>query len=64
MVDENKKVSGKFQICLIVKEFVDTGEHIEVQPIADYQESCWGWPDAKKTIDFFVKRVEGKLNGG
>ena len=55
---------GKYQICLIVKEFVDTGEAIELQPIADYQESCWGWEDAKKTIKFFTKRIEGKLNGG
>ena len=63
MVDGDKRVIGKYQICLIVKEFVDTGEHIEVQPIADYQESCWGWEDAKKTIRFFMKRIEKKLNG-
>ena len=61
MVDE---VPGKYQICLIVKEFVDTGERIELQPIADYQESCWGWDDSKKAINFFIKRIEGKLNGG
>lgn len=62
MVDE--EVSGKFQICLIVKEYIDTGETIVIQPFADYAESCWGWEDAKKTIKFFMERVEGKLNGG
>ena len=56
-------MSGKFQICLIVKEFIDTGDTIEIQPIADYQESCWGWEDAKKTIAFFTNRIEEKLNG-
>lgn len=60
---ENKKIEGKFQICLIVKEYIDTGERVEIQPIADYLESCWGWDDAKETIDFFMKRVEVKLNG-
>lgn len=63
MAAEDKKISGKFQICLIVKEFVDTGERIEIQPIADYQESCWGWPEAQKALNFFMKRIEGKLNG-
>ena len=62
MIDE--KVMGKFQICLIIKEYVDTGERIEIQPIADYQEACWGWDDAKKSLKFFMKRIEGKLNGG
>lgn len=56
-------MANKFQICLIVKEFIDTGEVIELQPIADYQESCWGWEDAKKTISFFTNRIEEKLNG-
>ena len=60
MVD---KITGKFQFRLIVKEFTDTGETIELQPIADYEESCWGWEDAKDSINFFVKRVEEKLNG-
>ena len=55
---------AKYQVCLIVKEFMDTGETIEIQPIADYQEFCWGWDDAKKSIDFFMKRIEGKINGG
>jgi len=54
---------NKYQICLIVKEFVDTGESIELQPIVDYQESCMGWEEAKKAIRFFMKRTEGKLNG-
>ena len=58
------KIIGKYQVCLVVKEFVDTGDTIEVQTIADYLESCWGWEDAKKSIEFFTKRVEGKLNGG
>ena len=62
MVDD--KIIGKYQVCLIVKEFVETGDTIELQPIVDYEESCWGWEDAKKTIDFFMNRVEGKLNGG
>lgn len=57
------KINGKFQITLMIKEFVDTGERIELQPIADYQESCWGWEDAKESIDFLIKRIEGKLNG-
>ncbi len=51
----------KFQVSLIVREFVDTGETIELQPIADYQESCWGWEDAKKTIKFFTQRVGKKI---
>ena len=62
MVDD--KIIGKYQVCLVIKEFVDTGDTIEAQTIADYLESCWGWEDAKKTINFFMKRVEGKLNGG
>jgi len=62
MVDD--KITGKFQICLIVKEFIDTGERVELQSVADYLESCWGWEDAKKSIRFFIKRIEGKLNGG
>ena len=52
----------KFQITLLVKEFIDLGESIQLQPIADYQESCWGWEDAKKSIRFFMKRIEKKLN--
>ena len=51
----------KYQICLVVKEFVDTGDTIEIQPIADYQEFCWGWKDAKSSIEFFTKRIEGKI---
>ena len=58
-----KDIKGKFQINLVVKEFVDTNETIELQPIADYQESCWGWDDAKEAINFLIKRIEGKLNG-
>ena len=54
---------GKFQVWIVVKEFMDTGDTIELQPIADYQESCWGWHDAKTTIDFFTNRIEEKLNG-
>lgn len=61
MVDD--KETSKFQICLIVKEYVDTGENIILNPIADYQESCWGWNDAKKSLKFFMKRIELKLNG-
>jgi len=57
------KIEGKFQITLIVKEFVDTSENIEIQPIADYQEFCWGWDDAKESINFLIKRIEDKLNG-
>jgi len=57
------KIKGKFQITLIVKEFVDTGERVELQPIADYQESNWGWEDTTKALDFFMKRIEEKLNG-
>ena len=57
------KITGKFQICLIVKEFMDTGDTIELQPIADYQESCWGWEDTKNSIAFFTNRIEDKLNG-
>ena len=60
---ETNKIKGKFQICLIVKEFIDTGERIELQTVADYLESCWGWEDSKETIEFFIKRIEGKLNG-
>ena len=60
MVD---KITGKFQFGLIVKEFIDTGDKIEVQTIADYLESCWGWEDTKESINFFVKRIEEKLNG-
>lgn len=59
-----KEFEGKFQVCLIVKEFVDTGERIESQPIALYEEACWGWLNAKETINYFVERVEQKLNGG
>ena len=55
---------SKYQICLIVKEFVDTPDNIELQPIADYQEACWGWEEAKKAIKFFTKRIDGKINGG
>ena len=57
------KIKGKFQICLIVKEFVDTGEKVEIQPIGLYEEFCWGWDDAKESIEFLIKRVEEKLNG-
>lgn len=57
-------VDGKFQVCLIVKEFVDTGDNIDLQTVADYLESCWGWEDAKETINFFIQRIEAKLNGG
>ena len=60
----SERIIGKYQICLIVKEFVDTGERIEIQPIADYQESCWGWEEAKDSLNFFIKRVEERLNGG
>ncbi len=56
-------IEGKFQICLIIKEFIDTGESIIIQGVADYQESCWGWEDAKKSLEFFIKRVEERLNG-
>lgn len=55
---------GKFRLTLTVDEFIDTGERIEVQGIGNYQEFCWGWEDAKKTIRFFMKRIEKKLNGG
>ena len=58
-----KKEIGKFQVRLMVKEFMDTGDKIELQPIGDYEESCWGWEDAKKTIAFFTNRIEEKLNG-
>jgi len=57
-------IIGKFQICLIVREFIDTGEKIEIQPVADYAETCQGWNNTKKALDFFVKRTEKKLNGG
>ena len=55
--------NGKFQITLIIKEFVETPDSIELQPIADYQESCSGWKNAKETIVYFTKRIETKLNG-
>jgi len=58
-----KDIKGKFQIRLMVKEFIDTGETFELQPIGDYEESCWGWDDAKESINFLIKRIEGKLNG-
>ena len=57
-----KKV-GRFQITLLVKEYVDSGDIIELQPIADYQEFCRDWEDAKKSIQFFTKRIEDKING-
>lgn len=57
------KINGKFQVCLIIKEFIDTGERVELQTISDYLESCWGREDSKKTIKFFMKRIEEKLNG-
>ena len=53
---------GKFQVCLIVKEFVDTGERIEILPIADYQESCWTWEKTKDSVKFFLDRVERIIN--
>lgn len=61
MVDDDKKINGKFQICLIIKEFIDTGETVILHPFVDYAEACWGWEDAKKTIKFFMKRAEKKL---
>ena len=64
MVNDDKKTSGKFRIYLEVKEFIDTGEHVELQPFAEYGESCWGWKDVKETIEFYMKRMEMKLNGG
>ncbi|KKL82075.1 hypothetical protein LCGC14_1988410 [marine sediment metagenome] len=61
MTERLDKKIGKFQVTLTVKEFVDTGEHIELQPIGDYQESCWNWDGAKDSIIFFIKRIEERL---
>jgi len=55
---------GKFQVCLIIKELVELDNSIEELSIADYLEVCKDWEDAKKTIEFFKNRIEGKLNGG
>ena len=55
------EIKGKFQICLIIKEFIDTGESIELQPTADYAESCWNWDGVKEAVAFFLKRMEEKL---
>jgi len=57
------EIEGKFQICLIVKEFVDCGDSIELQTISDYLESCSSWNDVKESLTFLIKRIEGKLNG-
>ena len=57
------KIEGKFQICLIIKEFVDCGENIELQTIADYLESCKSWNDVKESLSFLIKRIEKKLTG-
>ena len=55
------EIKGKFQICLIIKEFIDTGDRIELQPTADYAESCWNWKGVKESLAFFIDRVEEKL---
>lgn len=60
---EPKAIKGKFQICLIIREYIDTGERVEMQSLTDYAESCYGWEDVKKALDFFIKRTEEKLNG-
>ncbi len=59
---EKVKKIGRFQFTLKVIEFVDTGEHIEAQPISEYQESCWTWKDTKEAIEFFTKRIEDKID--
>ena len=55
------EIKGKFQIALVIKEYVDTGENIQLQPTADYAESCWNWDGVKETVAFFLKRIEEKL---
>lgn len=60
----DKTIKGKFQIGIILKEYVDTGDSIELQEIGNYWESCWGWKDVRKTFAFFIERMEEKLNGG
>ena len=57
------KIKGEFQIGIFLKEFVETPDSIEIHTIVDYLESCWDFEDVKKTIKFFIKRIEGKLNG-
>lgn len=58
------EIEGKFQICLIIKEFVDTGENIELQPVGNYTESCWNWKGVEQALAFFIKRIEEKLKNG
>lgn len=58
----DKKI-GKFQVTLIVKEFVDMGDNIDLKQIGAYEESCWDRDGAKDSIVFFIKRIEEKLNG-
>ena len=55
------EIKGKFQIALVIKEYVNTGENIQLQPTADYAESCWNWDGVKKALAFFIERVEWKL---
>lgn len=61
MAKKKKEITGKFRICLIVEEFVDTGDKIEVHSIGHYSEFCWHWSDVKKSISYFTKRLEGKI---
>ncbi len=43
------KPLNKYQLNVIVKEYVDTGENIVLSLLCDYTESCWGFEDVKKT---------------
>lgn len=54
-------IEGKFEIILVVKEFTEYAEQIQLHPIANYSESCWNWDGVKKALKFFIKRVEKVL---
>ena len=55
-------IEGKFEIILVVKEFAEYAEQIQLHPIANYSESCQNWNGVKESVRFFMKRVEKKLN--
>lgn len=56
-------IEAQFQINLIIKEFIDTGEEIQIYSLADYLEPCRNWKDVKKSLNFFINRIENKING-
>ena len=55
------KPLNKYQLNVIVKEYIDTGENIVLSLLCDYTESCWGFEDVKKTLQFFIKRLDKKI---